>query len=204
MSGPFEPLERLRSARWSWRWRRCPSPARPSPDPHRPVCLPAPSRPCRPRQDHGRPGRRPSTTVTLAQAPRSRPPGRRRHDDDVDHRRAQDARHRGRGYRDQRPEPLSAVPPTAPRPKIVGYQISEQVQVTVQDLDRRVTRSTWRTRRAPPTSTGSGSKSAIRQRPKDDARSAAVGVPDHAQALAAAGNVSLGAVVGVSDSTPPF
>ena len=89
--------------------------------------------------------------------------------------------------------------------KIVGYQISEQVQVTVRDLDKAGDAVDMAISKGATDVNGIWFEVSDPAKAQDDARSAAVAsARTSAQALAAAGNVSLGAVVSISDSTPPF
>ncbi len=126
------------------------------PTPRRP--LPAPS-PCRQRARSPWSRRRRvnlGVTLTIEHGQGGR--DRRRDDDDVDHLRAQDARDRGCGHRDERPEHLSAVLTTARRRRSLATRSASRSRSRSGTSTRRVMPSTWRSRRARPTSTGSGSR----------------------------------------------
>jgi uncharacterized protein YggE len=90
-------------------------------------------------------------------------------------------------------------------PRIVGYQISEQIQVTVRDLDKAGDVVDTATAKGATDINGIWFEVSDPARAQNDARAAAVtAARASAQSLASAGNVSLGAVVSISDSTPPF
>jgi uncharacterized protein YggE len=91
----------------------------------------------------------------------------------------------------------------ASTPKIVGYQISEQVQVTVRDLDKAGDVVDAATSVGATDVNGISFEIADPVKAQNDARAAAVAAArTSAQAMAAAGNVSLGAVVSITDATP--
>jgi uncharacterized protein YggE len=88
--------------------------------------------------------------------------------------------------------------------KIIGYTMTEQLQVTVRDLDKAGDVVDTATVRGATEINGiwfDVSDPAVAQ---DDARAAAVtAARTSAQALAKAGNVTLGVVVSITDATPP-
>src|SRR6187200_459739 len=87
--------------------------------------------------------------------------------------------------------------------KIVGYLISEQVQVTVRDLDKAGDAVDMGISKGATDVNGIWFEVSNPANAQDDARAAAVATArTSAQALAAAGNVSLGAVISISDETP--
>lgn len=88
-------------------------------------------------------------------------------------------------------------------PKVVGYQISEQVEVTVRDLDKAGDAVDAATAKGATDVHGISFEIADPVKAQNDARAAAVGAArTSAQAMAAAGNVTLGAVVSITDATP--
>ena len=92
-------------------------------------------------------------------------------------------------------------------PKIVGYQISEQVQVTVRDLDKAGDVVDAAAAKGATDVNGISFEFADPVKAQNDARGAAVTAARvSAQAMAAAGNVSLGDVISITDATPvsPF
>ena len=87
--------------------------------------------------------------------------------------------------------------------KIVGYQISEQVLVTVRDLDKAGDVVDVATAQGANAVNGISFESGDPVKAQDDARAAAVAAAKtSAQAMAAAGNVSLGGVVSITDASP--
>ena len=87
--------------------------------------------------------------------------------------------------------------------KIVGYQISEQVLVTVRDLDKAGDVVDVATAKGANAVNGISFESGDPVKAQDDARAAAVAAAKtSAQAMAAAGNVSLGGVVSITDASP--
>jgi uncharacterized protein YggE len=89
-------------------------------------------------------------------------------------------------------------------PKVVGYQISEQIQVTVRDLDKAGDVVDAATAKGATDVNGISFELADPDKALNDARAAAVtAARTSAQAMAGAANVSLGAVVSITDSTPP-
>jgi uncharacterized protein len=89
-------------------------------------------------------------------------------------------------------------------PKIVGYQISEQVQVTVRDLDKAGDVVEAATAKGATDVNGISFEFNDPVKAQNDARAAAVAAArTSAQAMASAGNVTLGAVVSITDATPP-
>lgn len=88
-------------------------------------------------------------------------------------------------------------------PKIVGYQISEQVQVTVRDLDKTGDVVDAAAAKGATDVNGISFEIAEPAKAQNDARAAAVvAARASAQAMASAGNVTLGAVVSITDATP--
>jgi uncharacterized protein YggE len=88
-------------------------------------------------------------------------------------------------------------------PKVVGYQISEQVQVTVRDLDKAGDVVDAATAKGATDVNGISFEIADPVKAQNEARGAAVvAARASAQAMAAAGNVTLGAVVSITDATP--
>jgi uncharacterized protein YggE len=88
-------------------------------------------------------------------------------------------------------------------PRIVGYQISEQVQVTVRDLDKAGDVVDTAAAKGATDVNGISFEFADPVKAQNDARGAAVtAARASAQAMASAGNVSLGAVVSITDATP--
>ncbi len=88
-------------------------------------------------------------------------------------------------------------------PKVVGYQISEQIQVTVRDLDKAGDVVDAATAKGATDVNGISFEYNDPIKAQNDARAAAVAAARvSAQAMAGAGNVSLGAVVSITDATP--
>jgi uncharacterized protein YggE len=89
-------------------------------------------------------------------------------------------------------------------PKIVGYQISEQVEVTVRDLDKAGDVVDAAAAKGATDVNGISFELSDPVKAQNDARAAAVAAAKvSAQAMATAGNVSLGAVVSITDATAP-
>jgi uncharacterized protein len=89
-------------------------------------------------------------------------------------------------------------------PKVVGYQISEQVQVTVRDLDKAGDVVDAATAKGATDVNGISFELADPVKAQNDARASAVtAARTSAQAMAGAANVSLGAVVSITDSSSP-
>jgi uncharacterized protein YggE len=92
--------------------------------------------------------------------------------------------------------------------KIVGYAISEQVQVTVRDLDKAGDVVDAATAKGATDVNGMSFEIADPAKAQNDARAAAVSAAhDSAVAMASAAHVTLGAVVSIADagaSTPIF
>jgi len=87
-------------------------------------------------------------------------------------------------------------------PKVVGYQINEQIEVTVRDLDRAGDVVDAATAAGATNVNGISFELADPVKAMNDARAAAVVASRaSAQAMASAGNVSLGAVVSITDAT---
>ena len=87
--------------------------------------------------------------------------------------------------------------------KVVGYQISEQVQVTVRDLDKTGDVIDGATAHGATDVNGVSFELADPVKAQNDARAAAVAAARvSAEAMATAGHVSLGAVVSITDATP--
>jgi len=87
--------------------------------------------------------------------------------------------------------------------KIVGYQISEQVLVTVRDLDKAGDVVDAATAKGANAVNGISFESGDPVKAQNDARAAAVEAARvSAQAMATAGNVSLGGVVSITDASP--
>jgi uncharacterized protein len=92
-------------------------------------------------------------------------------------------------------------------PRIVGYQISEQVQVTVRDLDKAGDVVDVATAKGANDVNGIWFESGDPVKAQNDARAAAVAAARvSAEAMASAGNVSLGRVVAITDASqiPPI
>ncbi len=88
-------------------------------------------------------------------------------------------------------------------PKIVGYQMNEQVQVTVRDLDKAGDVVDVATAKGANAVNGISFESGDPVKAQNDARAAAVAAArTSALAMAAAGNVSLGGVVSITDASP--
>lgn len=89
--------------------------------------------------------------------------------------------------------------------RIVGYTISEQLQVTVRDLDKAGDVVDTATAKGATDVNGIWFEVSDPAKAQNDARAAAVtAARSSAQALAGAANVSLGSVVSISDATPTF
>ena len=87
--------------------------------------------------------------------------------------------------------------------KVVGYQISEQVQVTVRDLDKAGDVVDTATAQGATDVNGISFEIADPVKAQNDARAAAVTAARvSAEAMAGAGHVTLGAVVSITDATP--
>ena len=102
---------------------------------------------------------------------------------------------------------LSLYPQYAqgPTPKVVGYQISEQLQVTVRDIDKAGDAVDAATAKGATDVNGISFDVADPVKAQNDARAAAVEAARvSAQSMASAGHVSLGAVVSITDATPPI
>jgi uncharacterized protein YggE len=92
---------------------------------------------------------------------------------------------------------------TGASPRIVGYQISEQILVTVRDLDKAGDVVDAATAKGANNVNGISFESGDPVKAQNDARAAAVAAArTSAQAMAAAGNVSLGGVVSITDASP--
>lgn len=88
--------------------------------------------------------------------------------------------------------------------KIVGYIISEQVQVTVRDLDKAGDVVDTATAKGATDVNGISFELADPAKSLDDARAAAIAAAQtSAQAMAAAAHVTLGTVVSVADGSAP-
>jgi hypothetical protein len=88
--------------------------------------------------------------------------------------------------------------------RIVGYAISEQVQVTVRDLDKAGDVIDVATANGATDVNGISFEVADPAKAQDDARAAAVvAARTSAVAMASAANVTLGAVVSISDASAP-
>jgi uncharacterized protein YggE len=88
-------------------------------------------------------------------------------------------------------------------PKVVAYQISEQIQITVRDLDKAGDVVDAAAAHGATDVNGISFEIADPVKAQNDARAAAVAAArTSAQAMATAGNVSLGAVVSITDATP--
>jgi hypothetical protein len=88
--------------------------------------------------------------------------------------------------------------------KIVGYVISEQVQVTVRDLDKAGDVVDVATAKGATDVNGISFELADPAKAQDDARAAAVtAARTSALAMASAGHVTLGAVLSISDTSAP-
>ena len=89
-------------------------------------------------------------------------------------------------------------------PRVVGYQISEQVQITVRDLDKAGDVVDAATAKGATDVNGISFELADPVKAQNDARAAAVtAARSSAQAMAGAAKVNLGAVVSITDSTSP-
>lgn len=88
--------------------------------------------------------------------------------------------------------------------KIVGYSISEQIQVTVRDLDKAGDVVDTATAKGATDVNGISFELADPAKALDDARAAAIAAArTSAQAMASAAHVTLGAVVSVADASAP-
>ena len=88
--------------------------------------------------------------------------------------------------------------------RIVGYAISEQVQVTVRDLDKAGDVVDAATAKGATDVNGISFEIADPSRAMDDARAAAIAAArTSAQAMAAAAHVNLGPVVSITDGSAP-
>lgn len=91
------------------------------------------------------------------------------------------------------------------RPNVVGYQISEQIEVTVRDLDKAGDVVDTAMARGATDMNGISFEVSDPVKAQNDARAAAVeAARTSAQVLAKAGNVSLGAVVSITDGSAPI
>lgn len=89
-------------------------------------------------------------------------------------------------------------------PRIVGYQISEQIQVTVRDLDKAGDVVDVATAKGATDVNGISFEFADPVKATNDARAAAVAAAQtSAQAMAGAAHVTLGTVVSITDATQP-
>ena len=89
--------------------------------------------------------------------------------------------------------------------RITGYQVSEQLQVTVRDLDKAGDAVDIAIAKGATDVSGISFDVSEPAKVQDNARAAAVSAArTSAEALAAAGKVSLGAVVTITDETPQF
>jgi hypothetical protein len=89
-------------------------------------------------------------------------------------------------------------------PKVIGYQISEQVEITVRDLDKAGDVVDAATAKGATDVNGISFEVADPVKAQNDARAAAVAAARaSAQAMAGAGSVSLGTVVSMTDATQP-
>jgi len=89
--------------------------------------------------------------------------------------------------------------------RITGYQVSEQLQVTVRDLDKAGDAVDVAIAKGATDVSGISFDVSDPAKVQDNARAAAVAAArTSAEALTAAGKVSLGAVVTISDETPQF
>jgi uncharacterized protein len=89
-------------------------------------------------------------------------------------------------------------------PKVVGYQISEQIEITVRDLDKAGDVVDAATAKGATDVNGISFEVADPVKAQNDARAAAVAAARaSAQAMSGAASVSLGTVISITDSTPP-
>jgi len=89
--------------------------------------------------------------------------------------------------------------------KVVGYQISEQIQITVRDLDKAGDVVDVATAKGATDVSGISFELADPVKAQNDARAEAVSAARaSAQAMATAGKVSLGAVISITDATPSW
>lgn len=99
---------------------------------------------------------------------------------------------------------LSTQYATGSSTRIVGYAISEQVQVTVRDLDKAGDVVDAATAKGATDVNGISFEIADPARAQNDARAAAVvAARASAQAMASAAGVTLGAVVSIADASAP-
>jgi uncharacterized protein YggE len=99
---------------------------------------------------------------------------------------------------------LSAQYGSGSTPKVVGYQISEQVEITVRDLDKAGDVVDAATAKGATDVNGISFELADPVKAQDDARAAAVkAARTSAQAMAGAGSVNLGTVISITDATQP-
>lgn len=88
-------------------------------------------------------------------------------------------------------------------PKIVGYQISEQILITVRDLDKAGDVVDAAAAKGATDVNGISFELADPVKAQNEARAAAVSAARvSAQAMASAGNVTLGDVLSITDATP--
>lgn len=89
--------------------------------------------------------------------------------------------------------------------RIIGYQMSNQVEVTVRDIDKAGDAVDAATAKGATDVTGISFELSDPVKAQNDARAAAVEAARvSAQAMATAGKVSLGAVVSITDATPVY
>jgi uncharacterized protein YggE len=89
-------------------------------------------------------------------------------------------------------------------PRIVGYQISEQVEITVRDLDKAGDVVDAATANGATDVNGISFEYSDPIKAQNDARAAAVtAARTSAEAMASAGHVTLGTVVSITDATQP-
>ncbi len=89
--------------------------------------------------------------------------------------------------------------------KIIGYVISEQLQVAVRDLDKSGDVIDLATAKGATDANGISFEIADPARAQDDARAAAVtAARASGLAMAAAAEVALGSVVSIADASPPL
>ncbi len=100
---------------------------------------------------------------------------------------------------------LSAQYSNAATPKIVGYRMSEQLQVTVRDLDKAGDVIDSATAKGATDVNGLWFDVGDPARAMDQARAAAIATArTSAQAMASAAGVTLGAVVSISEASGPY
>ena len=89
--------------------------------------------------------------------------------------------------------------------RIVGYQISEQLQITVRDLDKAGDVVDTAVAKGATDLNGVWFEVSDPEKAQNDARAAAMASAEaSAKALATGGHVTLGSVVSISDATPTF